>query len=479
MLHRKLHAPVGAAECLHAISPDGRAVRVDMLTTSYGLVIAGEEVETTDFARTQPGASHLDPVTQLLSPGSFRKCLTEFLARPETGAAPAFVMLIGLYRFKAIADTLGHAVGVQLLRMVADRLGSAVNQEDIVAYLGNQEFAVLGVGSAGDTVACAERLVDLIGRTYLIAGHLLNIGATIGIAPVGEPASSCDEVLRRANLALRHAQTTGGGHGFFLSTMDAEAQARRSLEIDLRRALALREFALVYQPQYNVAAQRITGFEALLRWSHPARGFVSPAEFIPLAEELGLIIPIGAWVLKTACREAARWREPLKVAVNVSAVQFSSPDLTTIILAALAESGLEPGRLELEVTESTLLTEPEAALKLLHKVRGLGVQVAIDDFGTGYSSLAYLRSFPFDKIKIDQSFIRGEPDNITNQAIVCAVAALGQRLGIPTIAEGVETKEQLDRIATDGCTDIQGYYISKPIAADDVDGYLQENAGIA
>jgi EAL domain-containing protein (putative c-di-GMP-specific phosphodiesterase class I) len=184
-------------------------------------------------------------------------------------------------------------------------------------------------------------------------------------------------------------------------------------------------------------------------------------------------------VLKTACREAARWREPLKVAVNVSAVQFSSPDLTTIILAALAESGLEPGRLELEVTESTLLTEPEAALKLLHKVRGLGVQVAIDDFGTGYSSLAYLRSFPFDKIKIDQSFIRGEPDNITNQAIVCAVAALGQRLGIPTIAEGVETKEQLDRIATDGCTDIQGYYISKPIAADDVDGYLQENAGIA
>lgn len=238
-------------------------------------------------------------------------------------------------------------------------------------------------------------------------------------------------------------------------------------------ARTLRELALVYQPQFNLASKRITGFEALLRWHCPKRGLVSPADFIPLAEEIGLIVPIGEWVIRTACEEAVGWPQPLNVAVNVSAVQFGSPNLVSTILSALAQSGLDPRRLEVEITESVLLGDHRAALDTLLRVRELGVRVSMDDFGTGYSSLSYLRSFPFDKIKIDQSFVRGQSDDPSGMAIVRAIAGLGQSLGMATLAEGVETEEQLARVAADGCTDVQGYLISRPLPPERIGEFLQ------
>jgi EAL domain-containing protein (putative c-di-GMP-specific phosphodiesterase class I) len=315
----------------------------------------------------------------------------------------------------------------------------------------------------------------LLGRSYIIDGQLLTIGATIGIAMVPADGDTADQIKKNANLALLNARRAGPAtYRFFAGALAEEMQARRALEVDLRRALALRELKLVYQPQYNLATKRITGFETLLRWHHPARGLVSPAHFIPLAEEIGLIVPIGEWVLRTACRDAARWSQPLKLAVNVSAIQFRSPELARVIQESLNDSGLAPERLELEITESTLLTDRDTALELLHKVRAMGVQIAMDDFGTGYSSLSYLRSFPFDKIKIDQSFVRGDPDDPSTDPIVRAIATLGESLGMTTIAEGVETEEQLARITADGCTDVQGYLISRPIAADQVEAFIAE-----
>jgi EAL domain-containing protein (putative c-di-GMP-specific phosphodiesterase class I) len=257
--------------------------------------------------------------------------------------------------------------------------------------------------------------------------------------------------------------------------MDEQMQARRSLELDLRRALAMRELKLVYQPQMSLSTKQITGFEALIRWHSPKRGLVSPADFVPLAEEIGVIVQIGEWVIRTACREAVGWPQPLDVSVNVSAVQFGSPSLVPAILSALAETGIEPCRLELEITESVLMKDQGAALGMLHKVRAAGVRISMDDFGTGYSSLSYLRSFPFDKIKIDQSFVRGNPDDPSSMAIVRAIAALGKALGMTTTAEGVETEEQLARVTADGCTDVQGYLISRPLAPELIGEFLQSH----
>jgi EAL domain-containing protein (putative c-di-GMP-specific phosphodiesterase class I) len=257
--------------------------------------------------------------------------------------------------------------------------------------------------------------------------------------------------------------------------MDEQMQARRSLEIDLRRALAMRELKLLYQPQSSLSTKQITGFEALIRWHSPKRGLVSPAEFIPLAEEIGVIVQIGEWVIRTACREAAGWPQPLSVAVNVSAVQFGSPSLVPTILSTLAETGIEPRRLELEITESVLMKDHGTALDMLRTVRAAGVRVSMDDFGTGYSSLSYLRSFPFDKIKIDQSFIRGNPGDPSSVAIVRAIASLGNALGMTTTAEGVETEEQLARVTADGCTDVQGYLISRPLAPELIEEFLESH----
>jgi predicted signal transduction protein with EAL and GGDEF domain len=311
--------------------------------------------------------------------------------------------------------------------------------------------------------------VDLIGRTYMVEGHLLTIGASVGVAVAPGDGTTADILLKNADLALYRSKTDGRGtFRFFEPEMDARMQARRRLELDMRQALARREFLLHYQPQMNLENNRLTGCEALIRWRHPERGTVSPVDFIPLAEEIGLIVPIGEWVIRQACRDAAAWPAPLSVAVNVSPAQFKSERLVETILSALSTSGLPAKRLEVEITEGVLLQESEKTLQTLHRLRALGVRVSMDDFGTGYSSLSYLRSFPFDKIKIDRSFVKDLAAKPDGDAIIRAIAGLGKSLGMTTVAEGVETHDQMQRIRAEGCTDVQGYLISKPIPADDL-----------
>jgi diguanylate cyclase (GGDEF)-like protein len=428
-----------------------------------------EQVLSAEHART-------DQLTRLGNRLMFSERLKAIAAQFHRETDLAAVLAINLDRFKAVNESLGRKVGDALLGVVAQRLCSALKPGDIAARLGGDGFGIVQTGQPQpqSAAALAKRLVDLLGRSYIIDGHIVSIGASVGIAVMPAHAIDVDEVLRNCDLALSQAKKDGRAtYRFFAPAMNDQMQARHRLEVDLRRALALREFALVYQPQVNLQSMRVNGFEALLRWHNPARGMVSPADFIPLAEEIRLIVPIGEWVIRTACREAARWPSPFNVAVNVSAVQFGSPTLVSTIVSALAESGLDPRRLEVEITEGVLLKEREATLVILRELRAMGVRVAMDDFGTGYSSLSYLHSFPFDKIKIDQSFVRGYPEDGGGAEIVRAIAALGRALGMTTIAEGVETEAQLARVRADGCTDAQGYLISRPLAPELIDEFLR------
>ncbi len=411
-----------------------------------------------------------DPLTGLPNRAHFGARLAEALARLDRRREGFAVLAVDLDRFKHVNDTLGHPIGDALLRKVAERLGTALRPTDAAARLGGDEFAVIqgGVSRAEDAATLARRIVDLLGRAYVVEGHLINVGASVGVALAPADGTDPAALVRNADLALYRAKLDGRGtFRFFEPEMGERVQARRRLEIDLRRAAAAQEFELVYQPQMNLETDRIVGCEALIRWRHPARGIVSPAEFIPLAEEIGLIVPIGEWVLRTACREAARWPGDLTVAVNLSPAQFRGGKLVATVASALAASGLDPRRLELEITEGLLLHDSDANIATLHALRDLGLRIAMDDFGTGYSSLSYLRSFPFDRIKIDRSFVSGGPDEGAGDAmaIVRAVAGLGAALGIATVAEGVETPEQMDRIRREGCTDVQGYLISRPVPA--------------
>jgi len=428
-----------------------------------------EQVLSAEHART-------DQLTRLGNRLMFSERLKAIAAQFHRETDLAAVLAINLDRFKAVNESLGRQVGDALLGVVAQRLCSALKPGDIAARLGGDGFGIVQTGQPQpqSAAALAKRLVDLLGRSYIIDGHIVSIGASVGIAVMPAHAIDVDEVLRNSDLALSQAKQDGRAtYRFFAPAMNDQMQERHRLEVDLRRALALREFALVYQPQVNLQSMRVSGFEALLRWHNPARGIVSPADFIPLAEEIRLIVPIGEWVIRTACREAARWPSPFNVAVNVSAVQFGSPTLVSTIVSALAESGLDPRRLEVEITEGVLLKEREATLVILRELRAMGVRVAMDDFGTGYSSLSYLHSFPFDKIKIDQSFVRGYPEDGGGAEIVRAIAALGRALGMTTIAEGVETEAQLARVRADGCTDAQGYLISRPLAPELIDEFLR------
>jgi diguanylate cyclase (GGDEF)-like protein len=456
---------------------DGRIFSVETVRVPQGLLVTAEDISgrVAEKARAAETA-RTDPITSLGNRLMFRERLAALLATLDHPPSAAAVLIFDLDRFKAINDSLGASVGDALLRAVAERVRSAVGPADVVARFGGDEFGIVQVGrlQPDSAAALSKRLVDLLGRSYIVEGHLLNVGASVGIALMPADGRDTDQILKNADLALNRAKQGGQGtFRFFETVMDEQMQAHRSLELDFRRALALRELALVYQPQLNLESKRVTGFEALLRWHNPKRGLVSPADFIPLAEEIGLIVPIGEWVIRTACEEAVGWPQPLNVAVNVSAVQFGSPNLVPTILSALAESGLDPRRLELEITESVLLGDHGAARDMLLRVRELGVRVSMDDFGTGYSSLSYLRSFPFDKIKIDQSFVRGRSDDPSGMAIVRAIAGLGQSLGMTTLAEGVETEEQLARVAADGCTDVQGYLISRPLPPERIGEFLQ------
>ncbi|NGM36654.1 EAL domain-containing protein [Methylobacterium sp. DB0501] len=451
----------------------GHSVQVELHPVpGEGAALVLEDVSARRAAESRAHAlARLDPLTGLPNRLQLREHLDAALLRLHRKAEGCAVLLVDLDRFKPVNDTLGHPVGDALLQKVADRLRAMVRAGDAVARIGGDEFVVLQAGVSGpdEAQALARRVVDLVGRTYMIEGQLLSIGASVGVALAPADGQDADRLLKNADLALYRAKLDGRNtFRFFEPAMDARMQARRRLELDMRQALARREFQLHYQPQLNLADERLVGCEALIRWRHPERGLVSPLDFIPLAEEIGLIVPIGEWVIRQACRDAASWPQPLSVAVNVSPAQFKSDRLVETIVSALANAGLPAARLEIEITEGVLLQDNEKTLHTLHRLRDLGVRVSMDDFGTGYSSLSYLRAFPFDKIKIDRSFVTDMGTKADGEAIIRAIAGLGRSLGMTTVAEGVETAEQLRRIRAEGCTDVQGYLISKPLAADDL-----------
>ena len=415
--------------------------------------------------------AHHDALTGLANRHQFNEALAKrFASRRDEDATFALLML-DLDRFKLVNDTLGHGMGDKLLRRVSQRLLRAVREEDLVARLGGDEFAILKAGgidlSAIHTMA--ERVIDILARPFLIDGHILNIGTSVGIALAPEDGDGAEILMGNADLALYGAKEEGRGrYRLFESSMNARIQARRSLEVDLRRAVARQEFTLHYQPQVDARTGTYDGAEALIRWHHPERGLVSPADFIPLAEETGLIGAIGEWVLRTACSEALSWPAHLTVAVNLSPVQFRDTRLATTIRNILVETRFPPARLELEITEGSLLQDEQRTLAILRELRALGIRISMDDFGTGYSSLSYLRRFPFDKIKIDQSFVRQTPTDKDSAAIVRAIAMLGASLGMKTTAEGVETDAQSSFIVGEGCDQLQGYLISRPVPAEQI-----------
>jgi len=389
------------------------------------------------------------------------------------------VLYLDLDGFKSVNDTLGHPVGDALLRLVAQRLRECTGGNETAARLGGDEFAILHVTSepAKDAAALARRIIEVIGAPYHVDDHLVVIGTSLGIALAPTDGVDADQLMKNADMALYHAKSSGRGtFHFFQAEMDTRAHARRSLELALREALVRNEFELLYQPMINLADNTVSGCEALLRWHHPERGIVAPTEFIPLAEEIGLINPLGEWVIRQACAAAAKWPADIGVAVNLSPAQFKSRRLLQVIVNALAGSGLPANRLELEITESILLHETDATLATLHQLRGLGVRVSLDDFGTGYSSLSYLRRFPFDKIKIDRSFIKELFDHPNCMAIVRAITSLGRSLGMVTTAEGVETPEQLELVRGEGCAEAQGSLLSRPRSEQEIAQLLVDRA---
>ena len=427
--------------------------------------------------------AHHDSLTDLANRVLLNQRLEQALGHRIHREEIVAVHHLDLDHFKAVNDTFGHLAGDKLLKIVAGRLRGLVRDTDTIARMGGDEFVIVQgpIRDPAEATSLAQRIIALISEPYDIDGHQAIIGASIGIAVGPGDGLRPDKLLRNADLALYRAKGDGRGQfRFFEPAMDQQMQARRIMEQDLRKALAAGEFVLHYQPVVNLASNEISGFEALIRWNHPEKGMVAPATFIPLAEEIGFIVPIGEWVIRQACNTAAKWPGDLHVAVNISAVQFRSPGLMQVIVGALAASGLQPTRLEIEITESVLLQNKETTLELLHQLRALGVRIAMDDFGTGYSSLTYLQCFPFDKIKIDRSFVKDITENTGSLNIVRAVAALANGMGMTATAEGVETSEQLDKITSEGCTEMQGYLFSKPLPLHEMTALLRSfEAGIA
>jgi diguanylate cyclase (GGDEF)-like protein len=458
-------------------STDGRALLVSVRQMANGGWVATHEDIT---ARREAEAqiahmAHHDALTGLPNRVLLRERLDAALAYAERGRRIA-VLYLDLDHFKSINDTLGHGIGDELLKAVAGRLRGCLRETDTVARLGGDEFAIIQseIASPSDVASLATRIRDALTLPYELGGHQVPTDVSIGISLAPDDTLDPDQLLKNADMALYRSKAEGRGtYRFFEPQMDERVHARRALELDLRNAIANREFELYFQPLVNLERHAISACEALLRWHHPTRGMVSPVEFIPVAEETGLINQIGEWVLRQACREAASWPADIAVAVNLSPVQFKNHNLALLIISALGESGLPARRLELEITETVLLQNSEATLATLHRLRDLGVRIAMDDFGTGYSSLSYLRSFPFDKIKIDRSFIHDIGDKDESGAIVQAVTSLASRLNIETTAEGVETQAQLQMVQLLGCTEMQGYLYSRPVPAKDLARFLR------
>ena len=413
-----------------------------------------------------------DTLTEIANRFHFRETLDSWFQELEPGGGFA-LHWIDLDHFKAINDTLGHPAGDALLQSVAKRLRGILRGRDVVARLGGDEFAIIQFGVTSETQAAklAKRVLRAIGDPHHVLGRKVSVGASIGIVLAPSQGRDADELLKNADLALYRAKASGrGNYAFFKPERDQSMAQRWSMEADLRSALAERQLELYYQPIVELRRNEVMGFEALMRWHHPLLGLVPPGTFIPLAERTGLIVEMGAWALKQACQEAATWPKHIKVTVNLSSVQFEHGDLYKDVKDALSFSELSPDRLELEITESVLLRDDAKTHKLLHKLRSLGVKFALDDFGTAYASLSYLRSFPFDKIKIDRTFI-ADLDNPKRKdciAIIHAVAGLAKQLQMSTVAEGVETLDQLDTVTLAGCEEVQGFYFSKPVPAGEV-----------
>ncbi len=451
---------------------DGRIIQsvVTVLPDGSNISIHADITQDRQAAERIAFLAHHDPLTGLPNRISFRERLDSALAARKAGEQIALIHL-NLDRFKSVNDTLGVSVGDKILRKVANRLRACARNGNALARLGSDEFAILqcGLQQPWNVTALADQIRRELSEPFFRGEKPIELSVSMGIAISPQDGVDTDVLLKHAGVALSHAKNAGGrGERFFTQEMEAELEARHALEADLRTALHGNEFELHYQPLYDMAEQRILGFEALLRWNHPTRGRVAPMEFIPLAEEVGLIVDIGRWVLKRACLDAAMWPEGIKVAVNVSAIQFTHSDLQQDVSAALAISKLSPNRLEIEITESVLMQNRDEALPVLHALRERGIGIAMDDFGTGYSSLSYLSSFPFDKIKIDKSFVNDIVDNSEAFSIIRAIILLGDALGMRVTVEGVETAAQLELLAQEACDEIQGYHISPPRPAYDV-----------
>ena len=445
--------------------PDGRWMQVlNKAVKGGGWVTTIEDV--TEQRRTEERTIRLasyDALTELPN----RELLRTHLSRELEGCSPenqVAVLFLDMDEFKAVNDTLGHQVGDELLKSVARGLQSCVGPNEFVARLGGDEFALVisRIKSQSQFVGIIEKIYEVIRRPHECASHQLVADTSIGIAFAPTHGRTYDELLQNADLAMYEAKSSGKRtHRIFEPQLEKRAKDRRQLETDLRRALATGSLDVHYQPIVDLQTNEINGCEALARWKHAERGYVSPADFIPVAEQAGLIVELGEYVLRTACTEAARWPKTVKLAVNVSPLQFKSDTFAFKVVAALAESGLSPQRLELEITEAVLIGDDDAALKILHELKSIGVRVALDDFGTGYSSLSYLRRFPFDKIKIDRSFVSGLTEVDSSSAIVRAVVAMAAEHKMVTTAEGVETVEQREILRDLNCAEMQGFLFSR------------------
>jgi diguanylate cyclase (GGDEF)-like protein len=446
---------------------DGRTIAIsNRIMPEIGWVSTQEDI--TERRRTEKQIAHMahhDALTDLPNRVLLRERLAQALLAVHRGEGVA-VHYLDLDHFKTVNDTLGHPIGDELLRTVADRLRKCVRESEVVARVGGDEFAVVqtGVATPADAGVLARRMREALNAPYNLHGHVAIVDASVGIALGPNDGTEADVLIKNADMALYRAKSDGRGtYRFFEPEMDARMQQRRALELALRDAMRNGEFGLNYQPVINLAEQSITSCEALIRWRHPERGLIAPADFIPVAEEMGLIVALGEWVMRKACEDASTWPDHIKVAINLSPTQLTSRTLLPAIVQTLAATRLDPQRLVVEITEAVLMNNTEATVAVLYQLRSLGVQIALDDFGTGYSSLSYLRSFPFDKLKIDRSFIAGLADGDESVNIVRAVTGLARSLNMATTAEGVETEQQLQQVRDLGCTEMQGFLFSRPV----------------
>jgi len=436
----------------------------------YIIAVVEDVTERRRAVETIAHLAHYDALTDLPNRVLFREQIECELQHAKAGGKFA-LLYIDIDEFKGINDSLGHQVGDELLKTIADRIRGCIKREDLIARLGGDEFAVIrtGINSTADVVAFIAGIHEAIRRPCQCLGHQLSTDASIGVALAPQDGVELDQLIKNADLAMFAAKADGRRtYRFFEPAMNASAVARLTMEQDLRQAVADGGFEIHYQPLVDLRSGRVSGCEALLRWRHPERGMISPAEFIPVAEDTGLIKELGGWVLRTACTEAATWPGHIRLAVNVSPVQLQSQTLALRIAGALAASGLEPSRLEIEITEAVLIRDDEAALATLHQLRAIGVRIALDDFGTGFSSLSYLKRFPFDKIKIDRCFVSDISEADGASSIVQAVVNIAAALHMTTVAEGVETEQQRALLRTLGCTEMQGYLFSAAKPADEV-----------